>query len=152
MKTNMSYYRMIFHIVFSTYRRENTINVEHERELYAYIMGIIGHLGGHLYRIGGMPDHLHIVAEIPPKVSISNFVKTVKQSSSNWMHSNNDFPSWQRWEEGYGVFTVSYSHKDKVIEYVKNQKTHHAKTPYTEEYKKLLEDANIKTDERFMPI
>jgi putative transposase len=147
----MSYYRMIFHIVFSTFRRAETINEQHERELYAYIMGIIGHLGGHLYRIGGVPDHLHIIAEIPPKVSPSNFVKTIKQSSSNWLHGNNDFPQWRGWEEGYGIFTVSYSNKDEVIEYVKNQKTHHAKITYAEENRKILEDAHIMIDERYMP-
>ena len=79
----MSYTNLIYHIVFSTYRRKPTIVEEHERELYAYINGFINNLDGKLYRVGGMPDHLHILVSIPPQISVSEFVRRIKFSTNS---------------------------------------------------------------------
>ena len=147
----MSYSCMIYHIVFSTYRRTPNILTEHERELYAYFMGMINNLGAHLYRIGGMPDHIHIVVDIPPKISVSEFVQKIKRSSSFWLGENNNFPGWEKCEEGYGVFTCSYSQKQKLIDYVKGQKEHHTKISFADEFRFFLEHSGIKIDERYMP-
>ena len=62
----MSYSILFYHIVFRTWRSQMTIPLDHERELYAYILGIVNNMGGTLVRIGGMPDHLHLLLALPP--------------------------------------------------------------------------------------
>lgn len=147
----MSYTKNIIHIVFGTHLRKPSIAVEHERELYAYVLGITRNLGSHLYRIGGMPDHLHIVADISSKISLTEFVKTIKQSSSAWMKANHDFPLWDGWAEGYAAFSCSADDFSDVVEYVKGQKEHHKKVSFRDEYRKFLDDTGIKYDERYLP-
>lgn len=147
----MSFIKSIHHIVFSTKFRKNTINVEHERELYAYIMGIINNLGGFLYRIGGMPDHIHILVEVPATKSLSEFVKTIKQSSSLWLRNNPSFPKWCGWEDGYGAFTYSQKELRNVIEYIKSQKEHHKKFSFIDEYRAWLIEMGVSPDAPYFP-
>ena len=138
--------QLLYHIVFSIKRRAPTIEAEHERSLYAYIMGVVNDAGGHLYRIGGMPDHVHIVLSIPSKWSLAAFVKRIKQGSSLWLRGNPSFPNWDRWEEGYGAFSYTYRDLPMVVEYVKRQKEHHVRTSFAEEYRALLDEFGVAYD------
>ena len=108
----MSYTTSYYHIVFRTYRSEQTIPIEHERELYAYIHGIVKNLEGQTYRIGGMPDHIHMLVSLPPTMSLSSFVQRVKTDSSKWLKMNPDFPVFRGWGTGYAAF--SYGLKDRA--------------------------------------
>lgn len=147
----MSFTQSVYHIVFSTKHRSMVINESYERDLYAYIMGIIQQANGHLYRIGGMPNHIHILAGIPASLSLSEFVKTIKQASSIWLKNNKNFPLWEGWEEGYAAFT--YSHRDLpvLVNYIKGQKEHHKKITFQEEYRDWLIEMGISPDEPFSP-
>ena len=118
----MSFTKLIYHIVFSTKYRQNTIPVDFERDLYALILHIVNKQSGHLHRIGGMPDHIHMLVDIPTNISVANFVKKIKQESSFLMAQNPNFPNWNGWEEGYGAFTYSVAEIPTVKEYIKNQK------------------------------
>ena len=147
----MSFTKSLYHIVFSTKNRESTINTENETQLYAYIMGIISNLGGHLYRIGGMPDHIHILTSIPATKSLSDFVKTIKQSSSLWMRENSCFPLWRGWEDGYGAFSYSQNDMPLIINYIKKQKEHHKRTSFAEEYRAWLIEMGVSPNEPYFP-
>ncbi len=138
----MSYRILIYHAVFSTYMRQRTISQEHESGLYSYILGVIGKRGGYVRAIGGMSDHIHIVFDLPPTISVSSLVKEVKQYSSTWLSDNPDFPNWNGWSRSYAIFTCSPLSIDPVIRYVRNQKEHHKKHSFEDELKKMLESAN----------
>ena len=69
----MSYIQSIFHIVFRTYRSERTINTEHERELYAIMMKQTENLKAKIIRIGGMPDHIHLLVSLPSDLQPSMY-------------------------------------------------------------------------------
>ncbi len=72
----MSTYTQIFYqIVFSTKNREKTMTESGQEKVYRYIWGILTNNNCHLYRIGGMEDHLHIVTHIHPTVAVSNLIK-----------------------------------------------------------------------------
>jgi REP element-mobilizing transposase RayT len=147
----MSTYRQIYYqIVFSTRMREMTINETHEQELYKYIWGIINNHKCKLYRINSMPDHIHIFSDLHPSLSLSDFVKDIKVASSLWMKESGKFPSFTNWQEGYGAFTYSQKEKDRVIDYIKNQKQHHAKENFFDEYKRLLKEFEIEFDEKYL--
>ncbi len=147
----MSYRKLIYHAVFPTHARQRTINEEHAADLYAYIAGIIKKQGGYLHAIGGMPDHVHILLEIPATITVADCIKDIKQYSSAWLYENPDFPMWDGWSEGYAGFTCSAFDIDGVVKYIDGQKEHHGKKSFAEELKEILELAHIPYDEKYLP-
>ena len=121
----MSYTTSYYHVVFRTYRSEPTINEEHEQELYAYIIGIAQNLHCVMYRIGGMPEHIHMFVSLPSSLSLAEFVQRVKTESSKWLKANKNFPGFAGWGHEYAGFSYSIRDKDMIINYIKNQKEHH---------------------------
>jgi REP element-mobilizing transposase RayT len=120
-----SYRQIIYHIIYGTKDRIKSIPNEHSPELYKYIWGIIKNQNSHLYRINGAEEHIHILCDLHPSVSLENYIKDIKVASSFWLKSKKDFPLFKGWAEGYAAITISVKEKDKVIEYIKNQKEHH---------------------------
>lgn len=147
----MSTYRQIFYqIVFSTKNRDAALSEQHAEELYKYIWGIIKERGCRLYRIGGMEDHLHIFSDLHPSVCLSDYIKEIKLGSGNWMKRSGLFPCFAGWQDGYGAFTYNSKEKQTIIDYIKNQKEHHRKESFQEEYKRLLEENGIVFDEKYL--
>lgn len=143
----MGTYRQIFyHIVFGTKHREQTINEENESELYKYIWGILKNKKCKLYRINGMPDHIHIFCDLHPNVNLSNLVKDIKIATNLWMKESGLFPDFIGWQEGYGAFTYSLKDKATVINYIKKQKHHHKTETFDDEFKKLLTEHGIESE------
>ena len=149
-KTNiMSYTNLIYHIVFSTYRRKPTIVEEHERELYAYINGFINNLDGKLYRVGGMPDHLHILVSIPPQISVSEFVRRIKFSTNSWLRRNQSFRNFEGWGQGYAAFSYSKEEIPIIRQYIIGQKEHHKNIAFENEYRDFITKNGAEIDERY---
>lgn len=117
--------------------------------LFAYIGGIINRLDGIPIEIGGMPDHLHILASLPKNMSLADFTRTIKAESSKWIKSLNAYYGGFSWQSGYGAFSVSPSLLGKSVNYIRNQKVHHQKRTFVEEYKMFLEAYGIEYDERY---
>ena len=65
------------------------------------------------------------------------------------MKANGNFPKFKAWQEGYGAFTYSIREKDKIISYIKNQKEHHKKETFYDEFKNLLIENGIEFDEKY---
>ena len=145
-----TYMQLLFHVVFSTKNRGRTLPDDHRDSLYKYIWGIHKNHKCHLYRIGGVDDHVHILAGLPTTMAISKFVQEVKAASSHWLKSQSAFPMFECWQDGYGAFTVSHRDKDTVIEYIKGQVEHHRRTSYLDEFRQLLTENGIVFDERYL--
>jgi putative transposase len=103
-----------------------------------------------LHRINGVEDHIHILSDLHPTVALADFVKDIKVSTSIWMKENGLFPNFEGWSEGYGAFTISIKKRDNVITYIKNQKEHHKKVSFMDEYKSLLDEYGIEYDEKYL--
>lgn len=136
----MSYTTSYYHVVIRTYRSEPTILEEHESELYAYIYGIAKNLNCQTYRIGGMPDHVHIFVSLPSTMPLATFVQRVKTDSSKWLKTNPHFPDFHGWGHEYAGFSYSQRDKDMIVNYIKRQKVHHRGISYADEYRKSLEE------------
>ena len=145
----MSYTTSYYHIVFRTYRSEPTISIEHEKELYAYIYGIAKNLRCQTYRIGGMPDHIHILISLPPSMSLASFVQRIKTDSSKWLKTNPNFPRFRGWGHEYAGFSYSIRDKEMIVGYIMKQKEHHRKITFAEEYRAFLMENKITIDERY---
>lgn len=147
----MSTFRQIYYqIVFSTKHRKPVLLEEHEEQLYKYIWGIVKNKNCRLYRINGMPDHIHLFIDLHPSVSLSNFVKDIKIASNGWIKQSGLFPDFEDWQSGYGAFTYSEKDKNEVINYIKNQKEHHKHESFEDEYKNLLRANGIEFDEKYL--
>ncbi|MCA6073226.1 IS200/IS605 family transposase [Fulvivirga sedimenti] len=138
------------HIVFSVKGRQMLINESIEEKLYKFISGVIKNNGHKLLQINGMPDHVHILISISPNQSISELVKYIKQGSSHMINSSRLIRDKFSWQSGYAAFSCSKSHSSKVINYIKNQKIHHQKKSFLQEYKTFLDENNVIYDTRFI--
>ncbi|MDB9446473.1 IS200/IS605 family transposase [Anabaena sp. CS-542/02] len=122
----MALWRLYYHIVWATKKREPLISHEIENEVYGYLIGKADHLGCIIHAIGGVEDHIHLVISIPPKLSIAECVKSLKGSSGYYYnHSLPNLPQKFIWQEGYGIFSLGGHQLSTAIDYVNNQKIHH---------------------------
>jgi REP element-mobilizing transposase RayT len=142
--------QIYYHIVFSTKYREPVLAADRREELFRYIWGIIRNKNSHLYRINAVEDHLHILSSLHPSVALSDFIKDIKVASHGWVKENHIFPQFNGWQEGYGAFTASHTEKDGLIEYIKNQQELHRKESFLDEYRRLLKEAGIEFDEKYL--
>jgi putative transposase len=138
------------HVVFSTKNRVNWIKPEIEDRVWAYIGGIARKHKMTALQVGGVDDHIHALVSSPPSIAPSKIAQLLKGDSSYWIH--NEFQAMKKfaWQDGYGVFSVCKSHAGKVVEYIKNQRTHHEKQTFEEEFRELLRLHEIEYDERFL--
>ncbi len=147
----MSFTQSVYHIVFSTKNRKASINIDNERKMYKILYDIMKQLGAHVHRIGGMPDHIHILVDISAQNSLSNFVKELKQKSSYIVGRMTEFPDWDGWEEGYAGFSYAYSDIPTVENYINNQKEHHKRMSFRDEYRAWLIEMGVSPDEPYFP-
>ena len=145
----MSYTKLLYHVVFRTKYGKNTIPEQHEKELYAYILGIINNKKSKLYRIGGIENHLHLLIDIHPTFAVSDFMKELKEYSSKWLTKNPNFPDFEGWAVSFAAFSYNLSDKQKIINYIINQKEHHRRVSFEEEYRKFLVENGIEINEKY---
>ena len=145
-----TYSNLFYHIVFSAKGRTNFIDVQIETRVWAYIGGIARKHGLIVLQIGGVENHIHILIIAKPAVSPSQIAQWLKGESSKWIRL--EFPHLQKfgWQDGFGVFSVSKSQAPQVIEYIKDQREHHKKQSFEDEYIALLKLHGVDYDERYL--
>ncbi len=137
-------------IVFAVQSREAIILSNWEERLYQYITGIVRNKGQKLIAINGMPDHIHLFIGMKPTCCLSELVREVKKSSNSFITENKFVQSKFNWQEGYGAFSYGHSQIDAVAKYVMNQKLHHRKVTFREEYLDFLKKFEIEFDEKYI--
>jgi len=145
-----SYRQIYYYFVFNTKNRQRTIPDESSQELYKYIWGIIKNKGCKLYRINGSSEHLHLLCDLHPSIALADFVRDIKISTSEWVKQNKNFPDFAGSGDGYGGFTISHDDRLRVINYIKNQKEHHKREDFIDEYKRLLIEYEVSYDEKYL--
>lgn len=138
-----SFYKIWLHVIFSTKNREPMITHDKKEMIYNYITGQLWEAGCPVRIINGMPDHAHLLFLENPKKSISEIVKQIKGSSSHWINQEKIIQTQFAWQTGYGVFSVSESQLGKVYNYIKNQKEHHKKKTFQQEFDEFMKYHNV---------
>jgi putative transposase len=146
-----SYRQLLYHLVFRTKNSQLTLRQDYVSELYSYITGIIKNKNSHLYRINGVENHIHILTDIHPSLAPADFVRDIKVSTSIWIKDCKKFPQFRGWSDGYGIFTCSFRNLDRLIDYIKNQREHHNKSTFEDEYRRLIIESGIKIDDKYFP-
>jgi len=141
--------RLLAHIVFGTKDRTPYLDDKINQELYLYIAKILQIHNCQSLRIGGTEDHVHILCVMAKNLSIGKIVEEIKTSSSKWIKTKS--PKYQEfyWQPGYGAFSVSSSHRDIACNYIRQQKQHHQKITFMEEFYSLLKKHQIAIDVRY---
>lgn len=138
------------HVVFSTKNRIDLIDPQIEQRVWAYIGGIARKHGMTALQVGGIDNHIHALTSSPASKSPSNIAQYLKGDSSYWIKREFQMLNNFAWQDGFGVFSVSRSHVQRVTEYIKNQRKHHEKQTFEEEYVDLLKLHEIEYDERYL--
>lgn len=145
-----SFAQILVHLTFHTKGTAPLILEEHLPRVFEYIGGVIRSQKGIPFAVGGRPDHIHCLTTLPKTASLSDYVMNIKKGTSKWIKTIDSRYSDFSWQDGYGAFSVSYSIKDRVVSYIGNQKEHHRKKTFREEYIEFLESNNIAYDERYV--
>ena len=145
-----TYSCLFYHIVFGTKHRQSFINQEIENRVWSYIGGIARTHTLTAVQIGGIENHVHALVLARPIHSPSQIAQWLKGESSKWIHT--EFPRLISfgWQDGYGVFSVSRSKVPDVIEYIKNQREHHQRESFEEEYERLMELHGVDYDKNYL--
>jgi putative transposase len=141
--------KLYYHLVFSTKNGKPFINAAIELELHKYMGGIIRQIEGSSIE-NGTADHIHILAIVPSKISISDAMRSIKAGSSKWIHDSQPTLSSFAWQDGYAAFTVSASQTESVRTYIRNQKKHHQLSDYKTELLGLLDKHAVEYDDRYL--
>jgi len=147
----MSTYSQIYiQIVFAVKGRANLIQRDWEDKLYKYITGIVQNKGQKMLAINGMPDHIHIFIGMRPSCCLSDLVREIKKSSNQYVNDQKLTPYPFKWQTGFGAFSYNHSQISNVIRYVMNQKEHHRKKTFREEYVSFLQEFEISFDDKYL--
>lgn len=145
-----TYSQIYIHIVFVVKGRANLVVERHREELQKYITGIVSNRGQKLIAIYCMPDHTHVFVGLKPIINISELTRDIKAGSSKFINDNKWIVGKFSWQEGFGAFSHSNDRVSTVANYINNQKEHHAKKTFKEEYLQLLKESDIEYDEKYL--
>ncbi len=122
----MPYWQTFYHIVWATRNRAALVTPDVEAMIYGFIRGKAIGLGGTVFALNGMPEHIHLVTSIPPSIAVSTFIGQVKGVTATKFNRSGvrELPLF--WQEEYGVFTFDHKSLPNLVVYVENQKKHHA--------------------------
>lgn len=129
--------------VFAVKGRENLIDIKWRDELHKYISGIITGKDQKSIIVNGVGDHIHCFIGLKPSISVSDLIRDIKNNSSNFVNDNEFIKGKFRWQEGFGAFSYSHSHIERVYNYILNQEEYHRKKTFKNEYTGLLTKFNI---------
>ena len=139
-----------YHVLFSTKNRERWLVPEIEQRVWRFIGGIARAHKMTALQVGGVEDHIHALVTAPPTIAPCQIAQFLKGDSSKWIHE--EFSTLRNfgWQDGYAAFTVSKSDIPRVIKYIQNQRLHHRKKTFQEEYLEFLHANGIDYDERYL--
>ena len=98
-----------------------------------------------------MEDHIHILTDLHPSIALADYIRDIKSSTSVWLKQNGNFRNFSGWADGYAALTYTYRDKEVIINYIKNQQTHHKKVSFKDELKKLLIEHGLQINEKYFP-
>ena len=114
-----------YHIVFIPKYRRKEIYGKLRSDIGQIIRQLCSYKGVEIMEAHAMPDHIHMLVRIPPKIAVSNFMGYLKGKSNLMIferHANLKYKYGNRnfWAKGFFVSTVGLDTK-KVQEYIRDQ-------------------------------
>jgi REP element-mobilizing transposase RayT len=145
-----TYHQVYVQLVFAVRGRQNFLKREFRQDFFRVMASMIGNLGHKSIIVNGMADHVHCLVGLNPDKKISDLVRELKTGSDHFLKDKHWVPGKFSWQNGYGAFSYSKSHLDRVYRYILNQEVHHQKKTFREEYMELLEKFEIEYKEEYL--
>lgn len=142
--------KISIHVVFHIKTTSPSIHNEHLEPLHKYLGEMVNATGCQVLRVGGVADHVHILCLLSKTETVAHLVEEVKRNSSRWIKTLDKRYRKFSWQGGYAAFSVSESVIPKTLDYVGNQREHHKKLTFHEEYLKFLELYKIEYDKKYV--
>ncbi len=139
-----------YHVIFSTKNREPWLLAEIEQRVWQFIGGIARKHRMIALQVGGFADHIHALVTAPPTIAPFQIAQYLKGHSSKWIREEFSMLPNFGWQDGYAAFTVSKSNIPGVIKYIQNQREHHRKRTFQDEYVEFLQANGIEYDKRYL--
>ncbi len=136
----MTYWRLFYHVIWTTKRREPLVSLDVAGPLHSVIGAKATEMGALVHGVGGTADHVHLVASVPPTMALSEFVRQVKGASSHFANHQLNLSASFNWQAEYGIVSFDAKLLDKVVEYVKGQQQHHLNETTIPIFEKLAHD------------
>jgi len=143
-----TFYSLHHHVVFGTKKRRPLIRDEWRPRLHEYIGGTVRGLGAVAENVGGIQDHVHILLSVRTTDAPADLVRELKKASSVWVAENHD-PLFA-WQEGYAIFSVSWTHRAALLNYITRQEEHHRRLPFVDELKRLLAKNGVPYEPKYL--
>jgi REP-associated tyrosine transposase len=142
---------ILIHVVFSTKDRVPFLqDPDIRNQMHAQLGGTSKSLNCPTIIVGGVEDHIHLLARESRTITLSEWVKELKRVTSIWIKEKSPQFETFAWQAGYGAFSVSQSQSGKVIKYIQEQDKHHQKKDFKTEFRQLLKRHEIEYDERYV--
>lgn len=145
-----TYSQLYYHIVWAVRNRRSVITQNFKEQLHKYITGIVTNQGQKVMIINSHLDHIHLYISCNTSVRLDELMKEVKEHSTKFINLNELVKGKFYWQSGYGAFSVSKWNSDMIVNYIKNQETHHLNKSFREEYIELLNENGVEFDERYI--
>jgi len=145
-----TYSQIFIHVTFHVKNNICLIEKEWEDDLYKYMTATIQNKGQKVLAINGTDDHIHILIGMKPTCCLSDLMRDAKRSSVEFINSTFNVKRKFGWQEGFGAFSVGFRDRYNIINYILNQKMHHKKITFQEEYKQFLIDNEIDYKEEYL--
>jgi len=140
----------LIHLIFSTKLHHPYINSEIEKELFPYLSKLFCSNDSSVISINGTKDHIHVLFALSKKTALCRVIEVAKKNSSKWIKTKGNKFKKFRWQNGYAAFSVDQLNIERIKKYISNQKSHHQKRTFKEEYLLLVKRYNLPYDERYM--
>jgi putative transposase len=129
--------KILIHATFRTNKHHVLIPRQLWEEHFAYLHGVLDFLESPAIQVGGVEDHIHVCFRLSKNAAVSSVMGKLKANSSRWLKEKglHNFS----WKSGYGAFSISQSHVDRVVRYIQRQEAHHRRVSYREELVTFLE-------------
>ena len=136
----MTYWRLHYHIIWSTMDRQAILTPNLEKIFYGVIYGKAEELGLKIHAAGNVEDHVHIVLSIPPKIAVAECVRHLKGASAYAINHIDGSDGQFKWQAGYGALTVGDRSLETVMEYAAKQKELHKAKTMIDVYERMDEE------------
>jgi REP element-mobilizing transposase RayT len=145
-----SFTKLYAHLIFSTKNREPFLNDSIRPRVHGYLATTVRNLDSPYVVVGGVEDHVHLLFDIGKMHAPVEFVEQLKRESSKFVKTLSAEYADFYWQRGYGMFSISPTHVDRVEQYVRRQQEHHQKQSFQDEFRDFLKRYEIDFDEQYL--
>ena len=142
--------KLLVHLVYSTRHRDRILTDDIREELHRYTAGILKKYDSSAILVNSVEDHVHILFSQSRNHSLADLVEQAKKGTSKWLKTKGRTFARFHWQNGYGAFSVSQSNVKKVTAYIQNQKEHHKRQSFQDEFRTFLKRHEIEFEERYV--